>query len=357
MLIKLGVDRNNIPDVWRTDWDKAMESKGDHCYLSHRYLDEMNCILHLPDEQIQVLYDTGAYLKSSEPLKQLTWLWYYCLFEGMGKDDNLSSVDWPLPLEIPKRLTDAFYGIIFLAAIPSMRRFYKEKNIPENVFIQTLSDMRIGMSENLQISGNYGFGSFNLDWMQRHIKGRIFRLGRLQFMSKPFEHDLSIYRHNDSGEYRIIISSHGASEPQEPQWTLVLQKDDIVLEVHIPGGEPLSPEACQASYKNAHKFYNRIFPDLHYSGFTCESWLLSPILRELLPPESNTVKFQESFIKYLDFTTEDYFRHIFRLRSKEGQPLDDLPEDTSMRRIIKKYLLSGGSIFSAGGFIDTSPGS
>lgn len=82
----------------------------------------------------------------------------------------------------------------------------------------------------------------------------------------------------------------------------------------------------------------------------CESWLLSPALVCLLPEGSNILKFQQSF-DLLSQNPEpmDVLEWVFRLT--EGQqkttPLERLPEETSLQRSMKAFLLHGGKVGTA----------
>ena len=86
---------------------------------------------------------------------------------------------------------------------------------------------------------------------------------------------------------------------------------------------------------------------------TCESWLLSPVLKDLLPPDSRILRFQRAF----DLTPgsgderEAVLQWVFRLTAlqQETVSLDTLPESTSLQKSLKRFLLSGGVVTCAGG--------
>ena len=50
------------------------------------------------------------------------------------------------------------------------------------------------------------------------------------------------------------------------------------------------PEACDASFLQAEDFF-----DDPYAVFDCESWLLSPVLAELLDERNRIIQFQKRF--------------------------------------------------------------
>lgn len=83
--------------------------------------------------------------------------------------------------------------------------------------------------------------------------------------------------------------------------------------------------------------------------YVCHSWLLSPALRELLPESSNIMKFQNLFdITEIDKSSTNFLRWIFK---KIDLPIENLPEDTTLQRNVKKYLMAGGQIGEGSGYM------
>jgi hypothetical protein len=103
----------------------------------------------------------------------------------------------------------------------------------------------------------------------------------------------------------------------------------------------------------ARAFLAAYFPAWENAPVICESWLLSPALAGLLPPDSRILRFQRAF----DLTPgsgderEAVLQWVFRLTpsQQQGVSLDALPEDTALRRSMKRYLLSGGGVTAASG--------
>lgn len=126
---------------------------------------------------------------------------------------------------------------------------YAEKGIPDKIYYDTFSDLTIWFSHCMRQKNVIGLTAEK--WLKAHLKMKLFRLGRLQFET-------------DEEEGRI--------------------------HVHIPEGEPLSPEACDASFLQAEDFF-----DDPYAVFDCESWLLSPVLAELLDERNRIIQFQKRF--------------------------------------------------------------
>ena len=85
-----------------------------------------------------------------------------------------------------------------------------------------------------------------------------------------------------------------------------------------------------------------------------ESWLLSPVLEELLPPGSNILRFQEACtVTACDPEPMDVLEWVFRVASGQQETvlLSQLPEDTSLQRGMKRFLLEGKKIGTASGIL------
>jgi len=355
-LAALSIDPGRAPEIWRTNWDKAMAAcpggRAEPVFLSDDYLARTIALLKLSGGQTRAICDTVRLINASEAMRRLIWIWFYSQFEGDMSNQFCDTENWPVPPALPDPLRGVFRAVIAVGAIPSMRRFYAEKGVPEEIFLDTLTDVGINMDEYFETHGHFGLGAFHFDWMQFHFKGRMFKLGRLQFMHAKYGGkyggDAKLYQNRATGEYRIIGAAENIEAAQKPEWELLLQKNDPILEVHIPRGGGLTPGECRSSYEYARAFYRKYFPELRFKGFTCGSWLMSPALKTLLPPTSNIIKFQNEYIILNLLDSEDYFEYVFG-GSMKARPAADLPEDTSLRRAVKKHLLAGGHIYGAEG--------
>ena len=170
---------------------------------------------------------------------------------------------------------------------------YVEKEIPDEVYDATFSDFTIWYRH--CVKERKKIGLFEELWLKLHLKMKLFRLGRLQF------------------------------EPDEGQ---------KVIHVHVPEGESLSREGCEASFAWADRFFGS-----SYKLYDCESWLLSPALKELLEKESGILQFQNCFeIQSVNLENRQAEERVF------GRILEDpeaYPENTSLQKALKNYLSEG----------------
>lgn len=85
---------------------------------------------------------------------------------------------------------------------------------------------------------------------------------------------------------------------RKTDWELVLQKGDILLGTHIPGGPGYTPDRLKSSLQWAADFFSRYFPEIPFKGFGSESWLYDPHLRLLLKEDSHIVQMQNQMYIY-----------------------------------------------------------
>ena len=78
--------------------------------------------------------------------------------------------------------------------------------------------------------------------------------------------------------------------------------------------------------------------------FMCESWMLLPEHKDILPEGTNIRRFMEEYELGVFIERDGDLWRIFGRPNSECKNYSTLPEDTSLRRIYKKYLLGGGRI-------------
>lgn len=233
--------------------------------------------IHLPEEgQITVL----EYVMPEETYQELRSL-FYKKEEEFFQFLNRQSEKEALLLYLYVRFAADLYGQ------------YCQMGISDKIYFDTFSDYTIWYRH--CIRQKHVVGLTEEHWLKHHLKMNLYRLGRLQFQK-------------DEEKKRIHI--------------------------HIPEGEPLSPEACDASILQAEDFF-----DDSYTLFDCESWLLSPVLLTLLDEKNRIIQFQKRFHIY------SVNREIRQAEERVfGEILEDkssYPENTSLQRALKKYVLTG----------------
>lgn len=182
---------------------------------------------------------------------------------------------------------------------------YRRYGIDEQIFFDTMSCFTRFAEEHRTSYGVYGFDRGW--WTYRQLSCVLFKIGELEY------------------EY--------------------LDNEKLV-HLHIPTGANIRPEHCRSSLRAFNDFTVNHFPEKRYP-IVCDSWLLSPALNKLLPPQSNIIKFKKCFdIVEWNKTEKDFLQWVY---GKIYTDYNKLPERTTLQRNMKKHLINGGVVGSAFG--------
>lgn len=220
-------------------------------------------------------------------------------------------------------------------SLPMTLSRYQAAGISENIFWDTMDDIRIWIDDYKSKSNKYGLDELN--WIMLHMTLKIFKLGRLQF--QPIKY-----------YFPKPYKFHGRS----------VKFGDRVINLHIPRGEKLALEACRDSFKKAESFFSKKFPKYPTDFFVCHSWLLYSKNKLFMKSDSNIVKFADMFdIVCETENPSQAYRWIFgercdgikqvRIRKKHGSY--ELPKSidsfTSLQSSAVCYIKNGGTLGDA----------
>lgn len=209
---------------------------------------------------------------------------------------------------------------------------YKKEGIAKQVFWDTFQDIRFWCENTEREFGIMGLAVY--EWFYRHIDMVLFRFGRLQFEVMKLEETV-IDKEN-------IVKDNCFSREQRKNGgnkykrTMCIEKGTQVINIHIAQGEPLTWEACEKSIKLAKAFWGEDKP------YVCHSWLLYPGLDEVLSETSNIREFRHHFkVLQVDYREREAEWRVF---GKVLKNVVEYPEETSLQRRVKEYLLAGKSL-------------
>lgn len=187
---------------------------------------------------------------------------------------------------------------------------YIKRGILEQIYLDTLMCFSRFVREYYESFGMYGFD--REWWTVRELTLKEFRLGELEY-------------------------------------EMVEEDDRKLVSVHIPSDAKLEKQKCRESYRKARSFFTDYEGDYANAEYYCDSWLLSPNLKDLLTETSNIIKFQEDFIlDSFDPEASDFMLWVFK---NEALSLDELPQNTSLQRKMKVYLMNSGKIGAGRGYL------
>ena len=389
------LDLGEHRELLRQEWQASQEvlPVGGLPFLQADVAADSCRTVSLPEEAVAPVQEAARRLDSDGPLQALVWLAHRALFAVAKRPDHSpwTRLEGQLGEAAP-----SFYLLVALSGLPRARALHDARGIPEEVRCDTYLDIALWAQEYHAEHGVWGIRAGLLGWFMNHLWGELYRIGRLQYMLRPFPGRLLAFRNTGTDEVvalaedglqfrrdgqcdgtndvfdeepwtsRLSVDERGArGNPISPKghavrtevflpadhWEQALARGDTVLDMHIPAAEPMAYDACGASMRAAPEFFRAYFPEMPFKAFSCTSWLLDSQLPALLPPSSNLVRFmQELYLWPRLGNGEQTFERVF-----SGVPADltKAPRDTTLRRAILDHVLAGGQMRSGGMFLLT----
>lgn len=262
---------------------------------------------------------------------------YYGLFI---RAEILSEIQWMSPEKVFGDDAGIFHLMLALSALPLIRQKHIEYGLDES-FMHGVARWIGSFVEIYSIAhnGKAGHPLSNLYWLRLSIDGSLFRIGRLEYLPRPWHKDLPhIYRNKITDEKIVLcrdkwafdknflrvaiddsnvffttryvvennhiigtpVNSSGLPERKEvvldaEQWELFVADGEECMSLHIPGGEKLTLEAVHDSLRKAIKFYKQLF-NKEIKIFYCTSWLFNPVWQKELPDSAIAEWQRDSFL-------------------------------------------------------------
>ncbi len=320
------------------------------------------------------LLEAAAGIRKNENLLRYVYLLKHVLkLEGV--------FDEILEMEFPENEEDTLafdFATIFSAfsLIEDMKARYKARQLPKEQLLESLLEFEIKADDFYHQYKRPGL-KMHVLWLYKVTHGLVLRVGRLNFeIFKGFDAYVTVFE-NTKGDYEILLSGKAfsaeinetevaytgiRSNPYDTakrevltllksEWKPILKRDDPIVSVHIPSCGKLSPALCEQAYTKMLSILKKHYPDYKYKVFCCEhSWLMEPHLAEFLKEDSNVLAFQRKYTLYQN-NSDGKAVWDFLFFEPLSTPVENLPEDTYLRRAIKKHYLTGGRILEQGGLL------
>lgn len=258
--------------------------------------------IDLPDDVTQQILQFHALPDFPTPLQQLT-------------DEN----SWTEGLQqVKASLGDDPNGYRMLCCMLRCalvaKQEYDRMGISEEIYYDTMACFSRFVREHYESFDRWGFD--REWWTVRQVSCKLLRIGQLEY-------------------------------------EFVTYNGEKAISLHIPSDASLELSGLRASYMQARALITQGFPDYADVPMICHSWLLSPTLQELLPTSSRILKFQDSFeITGCSATSTSFLQWIYK---NAALPLEELPENTTLQRNLKEFLLAGGSFLTGEGTLIPEP--
>ena len=204
-------------------------------------------------------------------------------------------------------------------------------------------------------------------WSRHYLRPDIYKLGSLEFeitrmpagdglfvSQKTGEQVALRHARLEAGAYCGTVPLRGGEEGEprtlpEGEYTPVAFSGDEILSVHIPEGARVDPATCRRSFAEALAFFKDHYPERQIRAFFCRSWLMDPELADVLPEGANILAFQRLFLRY---PTPANGREVFTfVHPQPFSSYEELPENTTLMRGLKRRYLEGRPIYLYAGLI------
>lgn len=190
------------------------------------------------------------------------------------------------------------------------REEYDRLGISEQIYADTMAAFSRFVREHKASYGVYGFDRGK--WTPRQVSCKLFRIGQMEY-------------------------------------ELTTLEGERIISLHIPTDVDLRPQVLVPSMREGLAEFYRIFPDYVGKRIYCHSWLVSPMLKDFLPENSNILRFQELFDLEPEGTPgTGVLLWVFK---NPKLPREDYPEDTSLQRKLKRFFLDDGVFMDGKGWL------
>lgn len=353
-------------------------------FLEETYLQDMNDRLKLFPRTIDAICADAAAIRRDPEIAR------YALFVVRAMEQRNTFLKH-LPLfTFPEETYPFFPLLCLIPSIPGIYRFLKERNLPEDVIRSTLGQFEDCIFIYSLRFDRLGLNKRYFDWLQHYVDFQILNIGRLRFEIITLTDPIYLLQHRESKEQVLLmggpeINRHGLyadtppaekplfrsffletdsfydGNPVSPRgrclenparfskesYQLILQPGDTCLSVHIPDTGDFSPSSCENSYRRAAAIFREHFPELEIKACHCHSWMMAPELDTILNSNSRILSFSSKYLRYpIPTLGEDVLNFVFLLKYKT---YEDLAEDTSLQRALKKHYLNGQHLYEYGG--------
>ena len=241
----------------------------------------------------------------------------------------------PMPASDGSVVGDMMPMVILLPLIPRAVESYRQMGFTREDIQKMMGAFRSGISIVEKSVGRPAVNQLYYWWLCLYAKATIFHCGDFQFELRQLPNEAIFLRNKEDGRLAAVMTAgrfhksgmllgnagcteeegafeagfretgdafygmqatKGAVENREvcfpkDTWEAVLKPGDWVLSMHISRGADLSPEAVEAAIAQAEIIAKRSYPQWEGGGFYCRSWLLAPLLGDILGEKSKMSQF------------------------------------------------------------------
>lgn len=312
-----------------------------------------------------------------------------------GKTATLKQLkDIPVPPADGSKVTDYLPLQILICLIPESIAQYTKRGFSDEEIRSLLGSYKESLAIMETLQGRPGYNEVYYRWQSIYAKACLFETEGMEFELFQLPDSAIYLKNNQSGEVVAVfteglfhasamqmVGSRGYEDAQgafsvtfeedensyyghrslgqkadrvkstfpKTQWTCLAKPGDDCLSIHIPSGADISPAKMDKAIASARAILKQRYPEHGGAMIYGASWILDPVLEDFLKESSNILRFAHRFVRY---PRKSDGTHAFNLIfQKHYDNYEQLPENTSLERGLKKLFLSGRYIYFYHGII------
>lgn len=287
-----------IPNDWVNYYNEALNSF-DVSWFNDKELENIISFYKFDTDFTKFIRELWDQINGDINLIFLVYLWYYILYEV----EIYKRTKWDFKLSFFKD-----NGSLYMPIIAMLMGYKKHKINMKDYDIEQMKYQKqivreVCMSD-FNTYGILGCRFSNMEWGSRFIRGQIVQLGILQYE----------YKKNYLGEEDVIF-------------------------IHIPKSNLFTKDNIDESLKRKDQVF-KYFNVSRDIKFVCQSWLLSPELKDILNDDSNILYFQNKFnMIYIEENVNDFLKFVFNEPFSIGD-YKGLESNTRLQKILKEKLIN-----------------
>lgn len=256
-------------------------------------------------------------------------------------------------------------ALVLAAHWPEAQRRMEERGIGETDGARIRAKLGSFLADHEESFGYPAVSEMLFYWSVHYLRPDLYPIGSLEFEVTTMAPGETVFRHRVTGEAVWLLDPEEtttaysgttyrrggkAADPVtllKEEYVLWVAPGDDILSVHIPKGADVSAASCAQTYRQAAAFFNKYYPERHFKGWYCRSWLMDPALTEALPSGSRIASFQQFYSRY-PYPSDGNEVFVF-VHPTPFADYNELPENTSLERMLKQRYLNGDPIYRYAG--------
>lgn len=171
--------------------------------FSESYLKRCNLVLNLEAEPFNALVRAAEIIRGNEDLLDWAGFYHYLLYDTHIIRRNPYGLNFPLPdSSLMGEYRDLFLLLAQISGLYRSVHRYRQLGVNDDIIRATYRDVSVWMEWHRRHFKRWGFRQHA--WLSHHAHTRVFRLGRLQFVSGSFGPEVEVFRSKKTGEHLIL---------------------------------------------------------------------------------------------------------------------------------------------------------